>query len=150
MRGGHPRHGGASTRSDTGTASNMEAATLNTNSAPDTESTLDSGEFWWFHSELPYGPELTDTPAQLTKNTVQWVPFESDDVAHLECAHRRYQSRQRERQDTLGDELTCPERFAAVKRNSRQYLKVDFERMRMMPIYWQSDEYYVRRCVERA
>lgn len=43
------------------------------------------------------------------------------------------------------DELNCPARFVSVKRDTRQYLKVDLERMRMGPIYWHGEEHFIRR-----
>ena len=43
------------------------------------------------------------------------------------------------------DELEVPERFVKVKCDTRQYLKVDLERMRMGPIFWLGEEYFVRR-----
>ena len=45
----------------------------------------------------------------------------------------------------LVDEFKVPTRFASVLRDSRQYLKVDLERMRMGPIYWEGEEHFIRR-----
>lgn len=65
----------------------------------------DSGNVWWYHSELTYSTEVVDgiagihsanegvsnVPVNLTKNIVQWVPFGPVDVVHLENCFREYQ-----------------------------------------------------------
>lgn len=108
----------------------------------------ESGNAWWFHSELTYSQELIDLPPLPTKNVVQWIPFGTHDVAQLEAAFKKYSKTCHEIIDEnylQKDELELPERFVKVKCDSRQYLKVDLERMRMGPIYWQGEEYFIRR-----
>ena len=138
----------------------------------------DSGNVWWFHSEFtfPEGSEdgisgvqqgipgiNNNSTVNLSKNTVQWVPFGPLDVVHLEHCYREWKEdeselhksnsnagKQRRKliiffQFLFSDEFKCPKRFAAVKKDSSQYLKVDLKRMRMMPIYWSGEEYFVRR-----
>ena len=68
----------------------------------------DSGNVWWFHSEFTYPSDSEDgiagvqtghsgisshgAPVNLSKNTVQWVPFGPLDVVHLEHCYREYVS----------------------------------------------------------
>ena len=111
----------------------------------------DSGNAWWFHSELTYSRELTDLPPLPTKNVIQWIPFGTHDVAQLEKFYAPYIKR--DFSDIKGhydeylkkDELESTGRFVKVKCDTRHYLKVDLERMRMGPIYWQGEEYFIRR-----
>ncbi len=70
--------------------------------------TLDSnsGNVWWFHSEFTYpegsedgiggiqqGPSTstTNSTINLSKNTVQWLPFSPIDVVQLEHSYREWQ-----------------------------------------------------------
>ncbi len=107
----------------------------------------ESGNAWWFHSELTYSSELIDLPPLPTKNVIQWIPFGTHDVAQLEKAYNLYMQSPHETNDEYlkKDELEVTERFVKVKCDTRQYLKVDLERMRMGPIYWQGQEYFIRR-----
>lgn len=109
----------------------------------------ESGNSWWFHSELTYSRELIDLPPVPTKNVIQWIPFGTHDVAQLEKAYAQYTQKDREEADyeeyLKKDELELPKRFVNVKCDTRHYLKVDLERMRMGPIYWQGEEYFIRR-----
>jgi hypothetical protein len=108
----------------------------------------ESGNAWWFHSESSYASDLIDLPPLPTKNVIQWIPFGTHDVAELEKAYNLYMKCTHETttEDYLKkDELEAPERFVKVKCDTRQYLKVDIERMRMGPIYWQGQEYFIRR-----
>lgn len=61
-----------------------------------------SGNVWWFYSELTYPTDSIDgitgistginnTGSSLTKNAMQWVPFGSLDVVHLEHSFQQYQ-----------------------------------------------------------
>ena len=110
----------------------------------------ESGNAWWFHSELTYSKELSDLPPLPTKNVIQWIPFGTHDVSQLEKAYDSYINYKRNGTETLEeylkkDEIEVSERFVKVKCDSRNYLKVDLERMKMGPIYWQTEEYFVRR-----
>lgn len=120
------------------------------NSLPQIKLSPESGNAWWFHSELTYPKELIDLPPLPSKNVIQWIPFGTHDVAHLESAYEDYlKSPARpeicDPEFLRKDELEVPERFVKVKCETRQYLKVDLERMRMGPIYWQGQEYFIRR-----
>lgn len=114
----------------------------------------ESGNAWWFHSELTYPKELIDLPPLPSKNVIQWIPFGTHDVAHLENAYQSYIKLERNeteiREFLEKDELEVPERFVKVKCETRQYLKVDLERMRMGPIYWQGQEYFIRRYTKKG
>lgn len=120
----------------------------------------ESGNSWWFYSELTYSSNLIDLPPAPTRNVIQWIPFGTHDVSELERAHQAYQNKKKanvsstkskpehnNNTDPLlgGEELSQPDRFVKVKSDTRQYLKVDLERMRMGPIYWQGEEYFIRR-----
>lgn len=107
----------------------------------------ESGNAWWFHSELTYSQELIDLPPLPTKNVIQWIPFGTHDVAQLEAAFAAYRKSPPvvNEEYLKKDELEAPERFVKVKCDTRQYLKVDLERMRMGPIFWQGEEYFIRR-----
>ena len=108
----------------------------------------ESGSAWWFHSELTYSNDLVDLPPLPTKNVIQWIPFGTQDVSRLEKAYEQYlkKSPQELTEEFLKkDELEVPERFVKVKCDTRQYLKVDLERMKMGPIFWLGEEYFVRR-----
>jgi hypothetical protein len=109
----------------------------------------ESGNSWWFYSELTYPPSLTDLPPAPTRNVLQWIPFGTHDVSELERAFQDYRTEESDSNTENNaeniDELSQPKRFVKVKSNTRQYLKVDLERMRMGPIYWQGEEYFVRR-----
>ena len=113
----------------------------------------ESGNAWWFHSELTYAKTLIDLPPLPTKNLIQWIPFGTQDVAQLEKSYSKYlemnkykyfQAKVSEDENKI-DELEMGERFVKVKGDTRQYLKVDLERMRMGPIYWEGEEYFIRR-----
>lgn len=108
----------------------------------------ESGNAWWFHSELTFANDLIDLPPLPSKNVIQWIPFGTHDVAQLEKAYEQYLKtgpHDPTEEFLKKDELEVPERFVKVKCDTRQYLKVDLERMRMGPIYWQGEEYFVRR-----
>lgn len=109
----------------------------------------DSGKAWWFHSELTYANNLVDLPPLPTKNAIQWIPFGTHDVSQLENGYEEYLKGAGTHEVTeeflKKDELEIPERFVKVKCDTRQYLKVDLERMKMGPIFWQGEEYFVRR-----
>jgi hypothetical protein len=107
----------------------------------------ESGNAWWFHSELTYAQELIDLPPLPTKNVIQWIPFGTHDVAQLEAAFTAYSKNEHaiDEEYLKKDELEAPDRFVKVKCDTRQYLKVDLERMRMGPIFWQGEEYFIRR-----
>jgi hypothetical protein len=108
---------------------------------------------WWFHSELAYERGFPDAlQPQPSKNIIQWVPFSAADVAELERGWTVYSQFRKEASGSAPgpanvrvDELSVPERFVAVRRGNPVCPKVDFERMRMLPIYWQGDEHLVRR-----
>ncbi len=117
----------------------------------------ESGNAWWFHSELTYSRELVDLPPLPTKNVIQWIPFGTHDVAQLEKTFAQYKKKNEhlfsgeEYEEYLKkDELEIPERFVNVKCDTRHYLKADMERMRMGPIYWQGEEYFIRRYNSRS
>lgn len=113
----------------------------------------ESGNAWWFHSELTYAKTLTDLPPLPTKNLIQWIPFGTQDVAQLEKFYSKYLEMNKDKNfkakvsedENKIDELEMGERFVKVKIDTRQYLKVDLERMRMGPIYWEGEEYFIRR-----
>lgn len=96
---------------------------------------------------MTYSQELIDLPPLPTKNVIQWIPFGTHDVAQLEAAYTMYSqtSHDMDEEYMQKDELEAPERFVKVKCDTRQYLKVDLERMRMGPIFWQGEEYFIRR-----
>ena len=108
----------------------------------------ESGNAWWFHSELTFPNDLIDLPPLPTKNVIQWIPFGTHDVSELEKSYEQYLKNVPHEitEEFLNkDELEVPERFVKVKCDTRQYLKVDLERMRMGPIFWLGEEYFVRR-----
>lgn len=98
---------------------------------------------------MTYGTDLIDLPPLPTKNVIQWIPFGTHDVSQLENAYEEYSKRASSRivneEFLKKDELEVPERFVKVKCDTRKYLKVDMERMKMGPIFWQGEEYFVRR-----
>ena len=129
---------------------NKKSPSTPLNIPPQIKLSPESGNTWWFHSELTYPKELIDLPPLPSKNVIQWIPFGTHDVAHLESAYQVYlKSASRTHNCSAEflekDELEVPERFVKVKCETRQYLKVDLEKMRMGPIYWQGQEYFIRR-----
>ena len=86
----------------------------------------ESGNAWWFHSELIYSSELIDLPPLPTKNVIQWIPFATHDVVYLEKAYNLYMqsAHETDAECLKRDELKVPERFVKVKCDTRQYLKV--------------------------